>query len=151
MTSWLPYSTDFIFVFFSWVGGGNPPWAVPKSLSLHRVQKIQISKLQIWKNTAGKSALDRVILERMTQESDTRERVTLESENKKNTANVECRSASTSLGCTNVILKVNLWFSNAAKLLTCVLRGWNYDDDDAAEMISSVLDIFCLDSRLLAP
>ena len=34
-TSWLPYSTDFIFVFVSWVGGGNPPRAVPKCLRPH--------------------------------------------------------------------------------------------------------------------
>jgi len=33
--SWLPYSTDFIFVFVSWVGGGNPPRAVPKCLRPH--------------------------------------------------------------------------------------------------------------------
>ena len=44
--SWLPYSTDsyfhpLVFVFVSWVGGGNPPRAVPKSLSLHRGHKMQ--------------------------------------------------------------------------------------------------------------
>ena len=39
--SWLPYSTDFIFVFVSWVGGGNPPWAVPKSLRPHCDQEKQ--------------------------------------------------------------------------------------------------------------
>ena len=39
--SWLPYSTDFLFVFVSWVGGGNPPWAVPKSLNLHCGPKMQ--------------------------------------------------------------------------------------------------------------
>ena len=44
--SWLPYSTDsdfhdFVFVFVSWVGGGNPPWAEAKSLGLHRGQKKQ--------------------------------------------------------------------------------------------------------------
>ena len=43
-TSWLPYSTDsdfhdFAFVFVSWVGGGNPPWAEAKCLGLHRGQK----------------------------------------------------------------------------------------------------------------
>ena len=42
--SWLPYSTDsdfhdFAFVFVSWVGGGNPPWAEAKCLGLHRGQK----------------------------------------------------------------------------------------------------------------
>ena len=39
--SWLPYSTDFLFVFVSWVGGGNPPWAVPKSLRPHCDQEKQ--------------------------------------------------------------------------------------------------------------
>ena len=42
----LPYSTDsyfhiLIFVFVSWVGGGDPPWVPAKSLSLHGGQKIQ--------------------------------------------------------------------------------------------------------------
>ena len=42
--SWLPNSTysdfhDFAFVFVSWVGGGNPPWAEAKCLGLHRGQK----------------------------------------------------------------------------------------------------------------
>ena len=41
----LPYSTDsyfhiLIFVFVSWVGGGDPPWVPAKSLSLHGGQKI---------------------------------------------------------------------------------------------------------------
>ena len=40
----LPYSTDsyfhiLIFVFVSWVGGGDPPWVPAKSLSLHGGQK----------------------------------------------------------------------------------------------------------------
>ena len=42
----LPYTTDsyfhiLIFVFVSWVGGGDPPWVPAKSLSLHGGQKIQ--------------------------------------------------------------------------------------------------------------
>ena len=46
LPSWLPYSTDsyfhpLVFVFVSWVGGGNPPWAVPKSLRPHCDQEKQ--------------------------------------------------------------------------------------------------------------
>ena len=44
-TSWLPYSTDFIFVFVSWVGGGDPSQGCTKmfeaSLWLRKASLVQ--------------------------------------------------------------------------------------------------------------